>query len=115
MGTGLAAYLAFENNPSLLILKAPYYSMSYMRKLYYNWLPEFGLRYKFTTNKYIVRADLPVIIFHGDEDELIPYECSLKLQELFDGNDILITLKGQNHHQISKNEDYIEAINEILE
>ena len=114
IGTGPAAYIASKNNPSLLILKAPYYNMNYMRELYYSWIPAFGMRYKLTTNKYLEKVNMPVIIFHGDNDQLIPYESALKLKEEFNENDTLITLLGQGHNGMSKNKDYIKSINWIL-
>jgi len=114
IGTALAAYLASINNPAKLILKAPYNNMTYMLELYYGWLPTSWLRYKLTTDEYLLAADLPVIIFHGDEDRLIPYECSLRLQETFDDDDILITLHRQDHNGISSNTDYIKSINKLL-
>jgi len=114
IGTALAAYLASINNPAKLILKAPYNNMTYMLELYYGWLPTSWLRYKLTTDEYLLAADLPVIIFHGDEDRLIPYECSVILKETFDGDDILITLHKQDHHDISGNSDYIKSINILL-
>ena len=114
IGTALAAYLASINKPAKLILKAPYNNMTYMLELYYGWLPTSWLRYKLTTDEYLLAADLPVIIFHGDEDRLIPYECSLRLQETFDDDDILITLHRQDHNGISSNTDYIKSINKLL-
>ena len=114
IGTAFAAYLASINNPAKLILKAPYNNMTYMLELYYGWLPTSLLRYKLTTDEYLLAADLPVIIFHGDEDRLIPYECSVILKETFDGDDILITLHKQGHHNISGNSDYIKSINKLL-
>ena len=114
IGTAFAAYLASINNPAKLILKAPYNNMTYMLELYYGWLPSSLLRYKLTTDEYLLAADLPVIIFHGDEDRLIPYECSVILKETFDGDDILITLHKQDHHNISGNSDYIKSINQLL-
>ena len=114
IGTAFAAYLASINNPAKLILKAPYNNMTYMLELYYGWLPSSLLRYKLTTDEYLLAADLPVIIFHGDEDRLIPYECSVILKETFDGDDILITLHKQDHNGISNNTDYIKSINQLL-
>jgi len=114
IGTGPAAYLTTVNNPSRLILKAPYNNMIYMLQLYYSWLPEAGLRYKLTTDDYLLDNKLPVIIFHGDNDTLIPYKCSLELQEAFDDDDHLITLHKQGHNGISKNTQYLTAIDSIL-
>jgi uncharacterized protein len=115
IGTGPATYLASINNPAMLILKAPYNNLAYMLQLYYPWLPGLLLRYKLTTDEYLAQTKLPVVIFHGDNDQLIPYTCSLKLQEAFDGDDLLITLKGQGHNGISENVEYIKTINNLLD
>ncbi|MEN8250548.1 MAG: alpha/beta fold hydrolase [Bacteroidota bacterium] len=115
IGTGPAAYIASEKNPYRLVLKAPYNNLAYMQQLHYSWLPSVGLKYKLTTDEYLVKADLPVTIFHGDDDRLIPYECSLKLQETFDDNDTLIMLYSQGHNGISDNAEYIKHISRILD
>jgi uncharacterized protein len=38
---------------------------------------------------------MPVVIFHGNSDEVIYYNSSVKLKELFKNSDTLITLNGQ--------------------
>ncbi|MEN8006158.1 MAG: alpha/beta fold hydrolase [Candidatus Krumholzibacteriota bacterium] len=114
IGAAPAAYLAAENNPGKLILKAPYNNMAYLQRMYYAWLPAFGLRYELTTDEYLKRAHLPVTIFHGSDDRVIPYECSLKLQETFDGDDRLVTLEGQGHDGMSGNDAYARTLAGIL-
>ena len=57
---------------------------------------------------------MPVVIFHGDKDEVIYYESSLKLKGLMKRTDTLITLKGQGHNGITDNSDYKTAIEKIL-
>ena len=57
---------------------------------------------------------MPVVIFHGDQDEVIYYNSSLKLKETFKQTDTLITLKGQRHNGMTYNPDYIDEIEKIL-
>jgi len=114
LGTGLAAKLASQNHPQKLILKAPYNNMSYMLNLHYPLLPEFALRYTLTTDQFLKKVGVPITIFHGDKDKLIPIECSYKLKEDFKGSDKLIILKGADHHKMSENKDYQLEINKIL-
>ena len=115
IGSGPAAKIASTNNPKLLILQAPYYNLSDLMRKFYPLIPTFVLKYKFRTNKYIKECKMPVVIFHGDLDEVIYYGSSLKLKKLFKPEDKLITLEGQYHNGMSDNEDYLTEIKRILE
>lgn len=57
---------------------------------------------------------MPIVIFHGDEDEIIYYGSSLKLQTAFKKQDTLITLAGQAHNGITENPEYKIAIKKLL-
>lgn len=115
IGTGPAAKLASINNPQLLILQAPYYSLTDMMEHYYPIIPTAILKYKFETHKYLKDVDAPVIIFHGDEDEVVYFGSSVKLKETsFDKKDTLITLNGQRHNGMSNNEQYQMALKKVL-
>lgn len=114
VGTGLAAELASANNPKLLILQAPYYSLTDMMRHDYPVIPTFILKYKFETDDYIKNCKMPIVIFHGDQDEVIYYGSSLKLKEEFKKQDTLITLVGQGHNGMTENQDYQTEIKKIL-
>ncbi len=114
IGTGLAAKLASTNNPKLLILQAPYYSLSDMMKQRFSFIPTFILKYKFATNEYLKNCKMPVVIFHGNQDEVIYYGSSLKLKKEFKQTDTLITLNGQGHNGMTDNEEYKSELNKIL-
>jgi pimeloyl-ACP methyl ester carboxylesterase len=114
IGTGLASRLASENNPNLLILQAPYYSLTDMMRHTFSIIPTFILKYKFETNKYLEDCNMPVVIFHGDRDEVIYYGSSLKLKDEFKNKVTLITLKGHGHNGMTDNEDYRKALKQIL-
>jgi uncharacterized protein len=114
IGTGLAAKLASTNHPKLLILQAPYYSLTDMMQKRFAAIPTFILKYKFATNEYLKNCKMPVVIFHGDADEVIDYSSSLQLKSAFKKQDTLITLVGQGHNGITDNADYKIAIQQIL-
>ena len=115
IGTGPAAYVASVNQPKLLILQASYFSLSDMMKHTYPIIPTFLLKYKFNTYKYLEACKMPVVIFHGDADEIIYYGSSLKLQEKMKPGDSLITLTGQGHNGITGNPQYVNALEQILQ
>ncbi len=115
IGSGSAAYLASKNNPSLLVLKAPYYNLPDLAKSYFRLLPKFLLRYKFRTDQYIQQVKCPVIIFHGDRDEIIYTGSSEKLKQHFKPADKLFILKGQAHNGINDNPVYQKEISVLLQ
>lgn len=114
IGTGPASRVASENNPQLLILQAPYYSLTDLMRHTYSVIPTFILKYKFETNEHLKDCNMPVIIFHGDRDEVIYYGSSLKLKEEFKNKVTLITLKGQGHNGMTDNKDYRNELKQIL-
>jgi pimeloyl-ACP methyl ester carboxylesterase len=85
-----------------------------MMKSMFPIIPEFLLKYRFETNKYLTDATMPIVIFHGTNDEVIPYEQSLKLKPLLKPSDTLITLEGEGHNGMTYNEAYLEALRGIV-
>lgn len=114
IGTGPAAQLASTNHPKLLVLQAPYYSLTDMMKKNYPIIPRFLLKYKFSTNEFVQACKMPIVIFHGDKDEVIDYDSSTRLKELMKPGDRLITLNGQTHNGMGKNPEYLKEIKGIL-
>jgi pimeloyl-ACP methyl ester carboxylesterase len=57
---------------------------------------------------------MPIVIFHGDRDEVIYYGSSVKLKEQFKRQDTLITLIGQGHNGMTDHPDYKMEIEKIL-
>lgn len=114
IGTGMAAQLAATNNPDLLILQAPYYSLTDLVQHTLPLLPSFLLRYKFETHKILQDCSFPVILFHGDRDEVIYPHSSEKLLQILKPEGHLVLLKGQGHNGMTDNPDYLKEIKTVL-
>lgn len=114
LGTGMASKLAAENKPHRLILQAPYYSMTGLIKNIAPITPGFLIRYRLENYKYLPLCTMPVTIFHGNSDEVINIESSLRLKEYLKPSDELIILEGENHNGITANEIYQEKLRELL-
>lgn len=116
IGSGMAAEVAATNRPKLLILQAPFYSLPDMMKNTppLNIFPTFLLKYKFRTDKRMEKINAPVAVLHGDEDEVIYYGSSLKLQQKFKPGDTLISLNGFGHNNFLGTQRYFEEIERIL-
>jgi alpha-beta hydrolase superfamily lysophospholipase len=103
LGTGIATQLASVRDCKRLILESPYYSLSNLAA-YYCWMypVDWMLRYKMLTNEYVKNVTAPVTIFHGTEDETIPFSNAEKLQkESFKKEDELIPIKGGHHNDLN--------------
>ena len=115
VGTGLACKLASTNHPKRLILITPYYNFKDLVKSMYPFAPSFILKYKLQTNEYLKKCEMPVVLVHGDEDEVIYYGSALKLKQELKPTDRLVTLKGQGHNGITENDVYRAELKSILE
>jgi len=114
IGTGPATKIAATNHPKLLVLQAPFYSLTDMVKRLFPVIPPFILKYKFENYKYIQECKMPVVVFHGNKDEVIYYQSSVKLKEVMKSTDRLITLDGQSHNGMTDNLEYLERIEAVL-
>jgi alpha-beta hydrolase superfamily lysophospholipase len=114
IGTGPAAWLAARHQPKLLILQAPYYSMTDLVRRLYPFVPGFVLRYPLPTNEVIGQVKAPVVLFHGRQDAVISYESSVKLQQLLGANGQLVILEGVGHSSLTDNAVYRQKLAELL-
>lgn len=76
LGTGLAAGLAAQlcaagRAPDLTLLVSPYSSMRALAAELYPWVPSQVLRYPLHTLEHAAKLMGPVMLIHGDKDELI--------------------------------------------
>jgi pimeloyl-ACP methyl ester carboxylesterase len=115
IGSGPATYLAAVNHPQKLILQAPFYSLTDVVKNYFPFMPPFLIKYKFENFSYLQKCSMPVVIFHGDRDEVIPFTSSLRLKEHLKEGDRVIILKGQDHNGMTFNQQYLSEIQKVLD
>jgi pimeloyl-ACP methyl ester carboxylesterase len=114
LGTGAAAWLAARHHPLRLILQAPYVSMRLMARQHYPWVPGFIVRYPLYTAAVLLHVRCPIVIFHGDQDEVIDYQTTLQLQARLKPGDEFITLPGAGHNGMTDNPTYQAEIRRIL-
>ena len=114
IGTGAASKLASTNNPRMLILQAPYYSMKDMMRKSYPFLPSFLLKYGFENFKHLQTIKAPVYIFHGANDEVIYPGSSEKLKPFLKSTDRVTFIEGMGHNGMNEDEVYKEEIRKLL-
>ena len=115
MGSGFATKLASTNNPRLLILESPYYSMMKMAKRYIPFLPiAIAMRFPIKTYKWIQYVNCPIKIIHGTSDRLVPFKNAIGLSKIRPKFSRLYPIVGGGHNNLHTFEEYHRMLEEIL-
>jgi pimeloyl-ACP methyl ester carboxylesterase len=113
IGTGPATQLAAARNVKALILQAPYYSLSKLTDEKVPFLPDFIKKHRFETHDYLPKVKAPVYLFHGTNDELIPFHHS-ELLKAENPEINLIPVQGMGHNGLNSNDVFLNKLKEIL-
>lgn len=115
LGSGLATKIASVNNPKILILDAPYYSLTKVTKQYAPFMPlSWLIKYPLPTYKWLKYVQCPIHIIHGTDDKLIPYRTSVKLSKINPNRTKLHSIIGGGHKNLTNYESYHSVLDEIL-
>lgn len=100
LAAGLAAHLCSEGHaPDLTMLVSAYSSMRVLAAELYPWVPVQVLRYPLHTLEHAAKLLGPVMLIHGDKDELIPIHHSEKLCSAFRSAQLL-RVTGAGHSDV---------------
>ncbi|OZV67126.1 alpha/beta hydrolase [Winogradskyella aurantia] len=115
LGSGFATKLASMNNPKMLILDAPYYSLTKVTARYAPFMPlSLLLKYPLPTYKWLKYVECPIHIIHGTHDKLIPYKSSVKLAQINGERTKMHTVIGGGHKNLNNFEAYHKMLDDIL-
>ncbi len=115
LGSGFATKLASTNNPKMLILDAPYYSLTKVAARYAPFMPlSLILRFPMPTYKWLKYVNCPVHIIHGTNDKLIPFKSSVKLSKINPERTRLWSVIGGGHKNLNTFESYHRMLEEII-
>ncbi|MBK9152357.1 MAG: alpha/beta fold hydrolase [Saprospiraceae bacterium] len=115
LGSGFATKLASANNPRMLILDAPYYSMSKTTGRYMPFMPmSILLKFPIPTYKWIKYVKCPIHIIHGTHDRLIPFKSSIRLASINPSLTRLHPVIGGGHNNLHNFESYHEILSRIF-
>ncbi len=115
LGSGFATKLASTNNPRMLVLDAPYYSMKHIAKKYLPIMPmSLLMRFPIPTYKWIKYVKCPIKIIHGTNDKLIPFKTSIKLSKINSRLTRLYPVIDGGHNNLHTFPQYHRFLEEIL-
>lgn len=116
LGSGFATKLASMNNPKMLILDAPYYSLKHVTGRYMPFMPlSIILRYPMPTFKWLKYVNCPIHIIHGTKDTLIPFKSSVKLAQIRAEQTKLHPIIGGGHKNMNTFASYHEVLTDIID
>jgi pimeloyl-ACP methyl ester carboxylesterase len=98
-----------------LILQSPYYSFTELSGTRVPFFPDFMKKFHLETYEYLPRINVPIYIFHGIEDQLIPYENSIRLAKELKSNGHFYPLKDQGHIGMNENSAFQNQLKIILQ
>lgn len=115
LGTGVATELASHAGGKRLILETPYYSITSLAADRFPIYPASTMvNYKFPLNEFLSFVQIPVTIFHGTEDAVIPYSNAEQLRSLLKSKDEFITIKEGGHNDLSTFALYQQKLDSLL-
>lgn len=116
LGSGFAARLAAKNNPRILVLTSPLYSLLRTIHRYLPFMPAKPfLRYNIPTFQYLKQVRCPIKIIHGSDDRLVPLNTAVDLSEINPDLTRLYVILRAGHIDIHQYEEYHRVIQEIFE
>jgi len=101
LGTGLAVKLAAEHPARALILEAPYTSAVDVARTQMSWAPVRWLMLdRYESAAWIGKVRCPVLIVHGDQDNVIPFTQGQTLYQLVKAPKRFERMEGSNHNLV---------------
>jgi len=83
LGTGVATEIAQNNNFAGLILETPFTSMIDAAKNFYPYIPvDLILKDKYKNNLKIKNINIPLLVMHGEADQIVPFWMGKKIYEI---------------------------------
>ncbi len=115
LGSGPASYIAANENCKRLILETPFYSIP---DLFSHYAPIYPVNrmshFKFPVGEYLEDVKVPVTIFHGTNDKVIPYNAASKLKKVLKPGDEFITIENGTHNNLNDIPLFHQKLDSVL-
>ena len=99
LGAAVAVELATRHPPYGLILESAFESVSEMARRAHPFLPVWPfLRGRYDSLAKLARVNAPLLVLHGDRDEIVPCEAGKRLFEAASGPKELSIIEGAGHN-----------------
>jgi fermentation-respiration switch protein FrsA (DUF1100 family) len=99
LGAAIAVEMARRHPPAGLILETPFTSIQDMARVALPFLPVGSLlRTKYDSLSKLQEIRVPLLVLHGDRDDVVPYEQGRRLFEAANQPKTFFTIRGARHN-----------------
>jgi len=99
VGTGVAVALAAEHPVARVVLESPYTSIADLAASIYWFVPvRLLLKDSFHSDQRIAKVTAPVLVVHGERDNIVPVTFGQRLYQLIPGPKQLLRLPNAGHN-----------------
>ncbi len=116
IGSSVAAEVAAQSAPDVLILRSPFPSLADVARRHYPFLPvRLLLRDRHETVEYLRDVDVPALVIAGERDRIIPLELSRTVAER--GGAELEVIAGADHNDAALfvGDAFLDAIDSFIQ
>ena len=114
LGTGVATHLSQNRNFAGVILETPFTSMIDAAKTFYPYIPVgLLLKDKFDNKSKIKNIKVPILIMHGEADQIVPFFMGKKMYEKANMPKYSYFTKHDNH-MMEYDENLVKALNSFF-
>ena len=118
LGCAVAAEMALRHDVYAVVLESPFTSISSMASRAYPFLPGLGLLTgdMYDTLDKAARIDVPVMVLHGDSDEIVPFEMGREVFEAAPEPKRFYAIQGAGHNDTYAvgGSPYLDALGSFL-
>jgi len=117
IGSAMASYTASKKKHKFLILETPFHSLTDMGRHYFPVFPLSSfMNYPFENAEHLKKSKNPIFIFHGTEDNIVPYSSGLKLYKSLQDQPVeFITIEEGNHNNLIEFSSFRKRIKGVLQ
>ena len=114
LGTGIATEITQNKNFAGLILETPFTSMIEAAKNFYPYIPVgLILKDKYENNEKIKNINIPVLVMHGEADQIVPFFMGKKMYEKANEPKYSYFTKHDNH-MMEYDENLVKTLSSFL-
>ena len=115
LGTGIAIEIAQNKNFAGLILETPFTSMIDAAKNVYPYIPVgLLLKDRYENDKKIKNINIPLLVMHGEEDQIVPFKMGKKIYEIANKPKYSYFTKYDNH-MMKYDKNLLIALKEFID